>query len=216
MKKSIFLALVMLVASMGVRINAQVTIGSGVAPNPDALLDLRQDSTTTKGLLLPRVNLHSKDSMAPMTNHVVGMMVYNLATSPTVPPDSVAPNNMVTPGYYFNTGTRWERMYSSGQVDWFHMPSIVLDLSTDGTFTVDLYQEFTDQFVNIQTTRSPGAPATFYQSIPAATDLYYYVTAYDNTVFSNLSITASGVLTYTVTSSGVSEATFMNIVFVVK
>jgi len=80
-------------------IKAQVTIGSQNAPDGNALLDLRQntaDSLSTKGLLLPRVALTSTTSFTPLTAHVKGMTVYNTATA-----------GDVTPGIYYNDGSKW-------------------------------------------------------------------------------------------------------------
>ncbi len=82
------------------QIDAQVTIGSGNPPNTNALLDLKESGTTsTKGLLMPRVALISTTSYAPMTAHEMGMTVYNTATQ-----------GDVTPGYYYNDGNKWIRV----------------------------------------------------------------------------------------------------------
>lgn len=81
---------------------AQITIGSESAPDPDALLDLKEDGTTgesQRGLLLPRVKLISLSNPSPLAEHVEGIMVYNIETA-----------GDVTPGLYKNNGTRWERM----------------------------------------------------------------------------------------------------------
>jgi len=76
---------------------AQVGIGTN-NPNSNALLDI--DATTSVGgLLLPRLTLTSTSSFAPLAAHVAGMTVYNTAT-----------NNDVTPGQYYNDGTRWVRV----------------------------------------------------------------------------------------------------------
>lgn len=71
---------------------AQVGINT-TNPDPNSLLEI---SSTNKGFLKPRVNLTSTASPAPLTNHVEGMEVYNKATV-----------NDVTPGMYYNDGTRW-------------------------------------------------------------------------------------------------------------
>ena len=66
------------------------------------MLDLREntaDSTSTKGLLLPRVALSSTTAYTPMSAHVKGMTVYNIATV-----------SDVSPGFYYNNGTKWVRM----------------------------------------------------------------------------------------------------------
>lgn len=60
---------------------------------------------------------------------------------------------------------------------------------------------------------STGAPSTvpYYES----DELYYYITYYDQAVFSNLSINEHGVLTYTINNNA-SPSSYMTIVFVVK
>jgi len=95
-------AAVALLLINGAFVNAQVTIGSQNAPDGNALLDLRQntvDSLSTKGLLFPRVALTNTNSYAPLTAHVKGMTVYNMATA-----------GDVTPGIYVNDGTKWVAM----------------------------------------------------------------------------------------------------------
>ncbi len=92
-------------------VKAQVTIGSNVAPNTNALLDLKNqsDESSTKGLLLPRVGLKAINDTYPMTTPLsAGMVVYNTATAGT------SPNNVI-PGYYYYDGQKWVRI--SGD-DW--------------------------------------------------------------------------------------------------
>lgn len=190
---------------------SQVTIGSAGEPNANALLDLRQDGATTRGLLLPRVNLESEILSLPMTDHVQGMTVFNLATSD----DAVSAEDRVSPGVYYNDGTRWVRLRPES-INWFYMPSISIDVSVENPAPIDLWQKYADQFQNIPAgNASPGAPTTF-KNILQRGDIYYYVTGYDDTVFTIVSITEYGVLTYTVNLANVTEATFMNIVFVEK
>jgi len=199
-----------------VAVNAQITIGSGLIPDPSAILDLKSQDPTlnvegvsaTQGLLLPRVQLTAAHLAAPMAAHVKGMFVYNTVYSG-------ANADAVSPGLYYNNGTRWVKAAQEG-TNWFYMPSIVLDVTDypSTTKSVPLYTRFEQQFTNVAT-RSMGAPAVL-KSIPAATDIYYYVTGYDSDVFSNINIDANGNLTYTVDPSKVSEATYMNIVFVLK
>lgn len=98
MKKSLQI-LCLLVLLMPLTIQAQVTIGSDATPDANALLDLKQDGTTIKGLLLPRVALTATAQAAPLTAHVAGMTVYNTATA-----------GDVKPGYYYNDGTKWVRI----------------------------------------------------------------------------------------------------------
>lgn len=89
---------------------SQVGIGT-TNPNGDALLEL-DASTTPGGLLLPRVALVATDEVAPLSAHWAGMAVYNTATTPGA--------NGVSPGYYFNDGSRWVRIAATSDAsdDW--------------------------------------------------------------------------------------------------
>ncbi|MBB4036843.1 hypothetical protein GGR21_002756 [Dysgonomonas hofstadii] len=213
-----FKAILLLVAISGISLtmHAQVTIGSGESPHNDALLDLKENNTgiSTKGLLLPRVSLEATTSFSPLSAHIAGMAVYNIATA-----------GDVTPGYYFNDGTRWIR---SGDKNQFYMPSIILptDPSTlpnsnytysGTTFSVNLYNLYKEQYElssSATSQKSSGAPAL---KVFDANQLYYYITYFDNAVFSNVQISIAGVLTYQLASGyTISEKTFMNILFCEK
>lgn len=113
----------------------------------------------------------------------------------------------------------------------FYMPSVIFNTTATGTnLQRDLYQEYVDQFqgnaLNIAHGQggysmpyngglvgSTGAPAQI--DVYAATELYYYVTYYDETVFDNLSIDANGVLEYDIIGTS-TDSSYMVIVFVVK
>lgn len=75
--------------------SAQVGVGT-TTPNANAELDI---TSTSRGLLMPRLNLTSTVLPAPMSAHVAGMTIYNLNT-----------NLDVTPGFYYNNGTVWVRL----------------------------------------------------------------------------------------------------------
>ncbi|MBU2946845.1 hypothetical protein, partial [Zobellia uliginosa] len=96
----------------------------------------------------------------------------------------------------------------------FYPPSIEVDASTNGTGrTIDLHAQYIAQF---------GSPMVASASAPAAiptyanTELYYYVTFYDTAVFDNVSVNASGVMTYDVINQPASYNSLINVVFVVK
>ena len=96
----------------------------------------------------------------------------------------------------------------------FYPPSIAIDASTNGTgYTVDLYAQYTAQY-GTPAVASAGAPA----AVPTygATELYYYVTYADPTVFDNMSIDANGVLTYDIVGQPADYNSLINVVFVVK
>ncbi len=93
---------------LNTQIQAQVTIGSGIAPDDNALLDLKEGDKqpSTKGLLLPRVELKALTNFYPLKAHVKGMFVYNIADV----------DDEVFPGCYYNIGTQWVRAGSSSFV----------------------------------------------------------------------------------------------------
>lgn len=90
--------------------NAQVGIGTPT-PNAAAALDVE---AAKKGMLIPRVNLISKDDIAPIdideANMPESLLVYNNVTS------GVAPNN-VYPGFYYWLNDHWERIINQQQFD---------------------------------------------------------------------------------------------------
>jgi len=88
----LLLALVIYLAQI-IPLSAQVTIGSGLDPNQGSILDLKEykpdanNTTSKKGLLLPRVNLTEKNTLVdidptnstrPDTDTHIGLTVYNI------------------------------------------------------------------------------------------------------------------------------------------
>lgn len=82
-------------------------VGIGLAtPNPSAKLDI---SATNQGVLLPRVALTSSTDATTITNgNVPSLLVYNTATI-----------SDVSPGFYYWTGTVWQRMAVQQDADWY-------------------------------------------------------------------------------------------------
>ncbi|WP_461117831.1 tail fiber domain-containing protein, partial [Spirosoma jeollabukense] len=73
---------------------AQVKVGDNPTTiNANSALEVE---STNKGLLLPRLGLTATTNPAPLAAHVAGMTVFNTATA-----------NDVTPGFYYNDGTKW-------------------------------------------------------------------------------------------------------------
>ena len=92
--KGIFCFLVFLmIPILGFTQNAGISPSGAQAPNPAAGFDVNFNS---KGLLIPRVALTGTVNAAPLAAHVAGMLVYNTATVADV-----------TPGFYYNNGTKW-------------------------------------------------------------------------------------------------------------
>ena len=159
---------------------------------------------------MPRVSLEQTTISNPLSAHVEGMVVYNIASA-----------GDVTPGYYYNNGSKWMKLFSA-EDSFFYMPSTVLPtdendiVSFDGTkFKVNLYDEYKKQFGltgNVAVSDN-AAKLPIYNS----NELYYFVTYYDNTVFDDVKISATGELTYKLKAGFTyTEKTFMNIVLKVK
>ena len=215
MKKTIFLLLLILWS--GVVLQAQVKIGGTVTDDvhKSAILELE---STNKGLLLSRVSLaNAIDKLANSTmSELTGMIVYNTNTVATT-------DNAVTPGFYYNTGTRWEKL-ALGYTNWFYMPSIPIDISQNrSNVSLNLYDLYKKQFsggttlngTNVPLIKNNSAPAVI-PFFPNPTDLNYYITYHDPNVFKNITIGNDGVMRYSVDITGVSEHTYINIVFVIK
>lgn len=184
----------LMLAILSITLSAQVGINT-TTPDQSSVLDV---TSTSKGVLLPRIS-----NLTAVTNPATGLIIFdtnkkcisqNVGTAAT--PDWVC----LSP--YVNK--------------FFYMPSVVFDTTTITTGqTKDLYTLYKNQFSNIPANaRSTSAPASI-PFFPSATDLYYYVTGYDTTVFKINSISSTGVLNYDVLSNA-TPAAFINIVFVVK
>ena len=101
MKKILYIILISFIF-LRIDIFAQVTIGSGIKPDANALLDLKAetDGTSNKGLLLPRMALKALNSPQPITdtNLTNGMVIYNT-------------NNLIGGnGVYYWQDNRWNIM----------------------------------------------------------------------------------------------------------
>ena len=203
-------------------VKAQVTIGSQYDPDPNALLDLKQnlDKSSTRGFLLPRVKFVGTSVSTPLSEPIEGMFVYNIADNPSGSDGT----DGVTEGIYYNDGTKWIRVSSSDNSTFFYMPPFLLptdpnDListatydSSTQTFSVNLYNEYYSQFKLTSTASSTRSGVASLPVLPS-TALEYFITYYDNSVFSDVTVDATGILKYKVISGSViTDKTFMNIV----
>ena len=212
MKKIYFLLL--FVSIFAISTKAQVTIGSEEAPTPGAILELKSD---TLGFLPPRVQLDSLNLPAPLKTHVKGVVVYNL---------TVDPKRNLQEGLYSNNGSRWERLMSSryGESNWFYLPSFPLDVTPtagDDKHIAQLYDQLELQLCDapgegssLVVASDPNAPLILPAKLGGA-GYYFYVTGYDDTVFSDVTVDSNGWLSYKVIGDA-TDATYMNIVVVVK
>jgi hypothetical protein len=109
MKRKTMYCMLSLCLLSAASVKAQVRIGGLSNPNPSAVLDLNATDATNNGALglaLPRVELTSTTSYAPLKAHVAGMTVYNTKLT-----------GDVTPGTYYNDGSKWVRIGSVSSVE---------------------------------------------------------------------------------------------------
>lgn len=104
---------------------AQEGFGTANA-NKDAVVDL---NSSNKGLLLPRVSLSALNSPSPLAAHEPGMVIFNTVTAGTTP-------YQVSPGIYFNDGSRWVRFYDDAALPWNN----VLTKTPANSVNQDVYQ----------------------------------------------------------------------------
>jgi len=211
------MAVVILLSLNGALLNAQVTIGENKAPETFSILELVSNSKG--GLRLPQIE--STVQRDEVFTNAAGFKTSELARGLQI-------YNMETKSVEFWDGEKW-RSSREGE-RWFYMPSIVIDVTESGSFSRDLHLEYKKQFADTDDALTPpnspiagtalvksdvNAPNPF-DTIYGEDELYYYVTGYDETVFSKVSITPTGVLSYSVNADNVSDATYMNIVFLIK
>lgn len=180
-------------------------------PSPNATLDLFKttNASVSEGFLTVRMSgseIAAKDNLYGANQN--STVVY-ATSSPTA--STTKTSNITTPGFYYYNSTLSKWM-SLTMPKFFYMPSILFDTTTLGTSSKDLYQLYINQFTApaVSSTGSSGKIPVLGRG-----DLEYYITYIDSTVFTAVSINANGVMSYTV-SSNATEASFINIVFVVK
>lgn len=194
--------------------------------DPKATLHIKADKDNkdnNPGLIIPDVSKDKLDTGEPVESTLVYYSEGSNSAYINQNDQSTTENIGSKKGFYYYDGTDWQRIIRKAQ---FYMPSIVMP-TTVGTHTINLYEEYIKQYAdsngsntfnkhapnrswNIQTNNSNNSLKTY-----AKNDLDYFVVYYDNNVFTDLSITEEGVLTYTVTAEGaknISAQTFMNIV----
>lgn len=192
--------------------HAQVGINT---TSPATSFDVAKSSVATvaDGVLVTRISgdeLKAKDANYGTNQHATLIYVTSIPTT-TSPKTS----NIKSPGFYYydNTISKWVGAFRNNNFPkFFYMPSVLVNTSTLGTKTMDLYNLYYTQF-NTPPVKSTGSTG----SIPTLpkNELEYYITYYDTSLMNNVSITADGVMSYNVIGNA-SDASFMNIVFVVK
>jgi hypothetical protein len=193
-------------------------------PNPNATLEVKpttSNGATAEGIIAPNLlGLEIKNKDAEYGSDQTGAIVYATNASPDAGLSAAKTAKITTKGYYYFDGNIWQPFGNSG--NWFYLPSFNLDISSQTTKTVDLYEDiYKKQFtqsvnnafvVSLGTTLLTATNNSLY----TATQLAYIVTYYDNTIIDNISITADGKMTYTVLSTDPTPDSFINIVCLVK
>lgn len=97
----------------------------------------------------------------------------------------------------------------------FYLPSLVVDIAQGNPGTLNLYEEYKKQF-SVPMASNPGA-VNMPLPVLQAQELNYHVTYYDKNVFTAVSVSDAGILTYTVDPKAkVSSNSFMNFIIQVK
>ncbi len=99
-----------LLALISIDLKAQVTIGSLNLPDPSSILDLKNkdDDTSDKGILFPRVFLINTDTFGLNGNsQTAGIIVYNINTN-------ITGANQHGTGLYYWDGSQWRWLNDSG------------------------------------------------------------------------------------------------------
>lgn len=98
------LAIVLLFSIVNFSLTAQVKVGNN--PTTISSSAIFEVESTSKGVLLPRISLTSKNDVTTIPSPSTGLLIYNSATAGTAPND-------VVPGYYYWDGNVWAKMTSS-------------------------------------------------------------------------------------------------------
>lgn len=111
---------------------------------------------------------------------------------------------------------------STVEDSFFYMPTTVLPLDENdpshagGVFTVNLYNVYKEQF-GLTAANVVVSDNAAKLPVHDSNELYYLITYYDQSVFDEVKLSSTGVLTYKLKSGYVySEKTYMNIIFKVK
>lgn len=176
---------------------------------PQATLDVSLPASYTSaekaGIAFPQISGNQLDAMST-TNLKAGTVVMVTSAS------SAASSPAQSPGLFVYSGTTGWKPLSANAPKFFYPPAVGLDTSA-ATGSANLYDIYRQQF-STPLVSSIGASG----SIPVyrSDELEYYVTYYDQSIFTNVKISQNGVLTYEVLKPNTSVPTFMNIVFKIK
>ena len=220
MKKSFYVMLAFVAMSITNSLAQVVTIGS--LDDPKATLDVRSkssDVTVPDGIIAPKLTgdeLFAKNGAYGSDQDNALVYVTAAASAGNQTGKTI---NVKAPGYYyFDSANDVWVAFATAKPEWFYMPSILIPVDTHddaynsdtSTFMIDLYAEYAAQLGSSPVQSSSATPLPVYPR----TGLAYFVTYYDDAVFTNVNVYNSGIMTYKLVSSpAYSEKTYMNIIF---
>jgi hypothetical protein len=161
--------LIVLITVVMVRFSTAQSVSinaTGAAPHASAMLDV---TSTSKGLLVPRVALTATNAAGPIASPATGLLVYNTATAGS------APNNVV-PGYYYWNGTWWVVFSTPATTGWSLTGNSGLNPATNFIGATDdkavIFKSFNDPFLEFGRRGTLGLT----QALPDYTDATEKVT----------------------------------------
>ena len=208
MKSKIRITL-LLVLGCGHLFYGQVVIGGATYPVEGALLDVKEyqpdeeNTTATKGLLLPRVKLSELSSLKPVVQietvankkEHIGLQVYHIGS------------DEMPAGVKTWNGEMWTGSGSAEQNPWIYMPAFPIQMYKTTEQKVYLYEQYKNQIGE-----------TSGMAIWAEHEVKFVVTGFDTTAFSTApTIRTEGGKQYLVYKSLVNKVTassYLNLIIV--
>lgn len=219
MKKNYILALIL---AFGTTVaTAQVGINT---TTPQATLDISlktpYNDGDKAGVVIPSL---SGDQIIAMdiVDLKAGTMIYANAIS------TDATRTIHTVSYWWYDGAKWVT-FEIANPSFFYAPAVVLPTKSTNlpdyvtfsgeVFTCNLYSDvYAVQFGMTDASTSIKSNSASTLPVIAASKIEYFITYYDKDVFTDVTLSDSGVLTYKIiASAAITEKSFMNIVFKIK
>jgi trimeric autotransporter adhesin len=119
MKNIILRTIFFLTLTTSIATSAQVGIGTVV---PDGALDI---TSTTDGLIIPRVTLTALNSASPLTSPIISELVYNTGTS------------LSPAGFFYWDGSKWVQLMTTVATSWNTIGNSGLSGTTNFIGTTD-------------------------------------------------------------------------------
>ena len=207
--KSKILITLLLVLGYGHLFYGQVVIGGAIYPVEGALLDIKEyqadaeNTTATKGLLLPRVKLSDLSSLKPVVQteteankkEHIGLQVYHIG------------DDEIPAGVKTWNGSIWTGGGGAEQDPWIYMPTFPIQMYKTTEQKIYLYEEYKKQLGTV------GAMVIWEEN-----EVKFVVTSFDTTAFSAApTVKTENGKQYLVYKSNVNKVTassYLNIIIV--